>query len=154
MAACVQLLWFGWCGECYANRRGRSQRCGHWGCYGRKPPRRINVGQFCQRVVPGSSVAGPGVAAGPDAFAKSYPALAEYLTLATWEDGTVRETSTLYLFVDEGVTKGCLNDREAGRVAFVAGDGVAAVLKSMEKGLVANTLDWRPDRKAKGKRKV
>jgi len=110
------------------------------------------VAQFAKRVVSSSGEAAAIVAADLGAFEKSYPAVWEYLSLAEWEPGVPRATSSLLIFCDEGLLKCCLNDREGSRVCFVAGGSVSAVLKSLERGLVANTLDWRADRKPKGKR--
>jgi len=153
MPRCSMVLLWGWCGECYANRRGRTRCHGHYGFHGVRPKRRVDVAQFARRAAPSAASAAALPPESLGSFEKAHPALWEYLSLCEWEPGQPRETSALLLFCDEGLLKGMLNDRDGVRVCFVAGGSVSAVLKSLEKGLVANTLDWRPDRKAGSKRK-
>lgn len=95
-------------------------------------------------------------AAGEDSkVLKAYPTLQSYMRETAWETGEKRETATLMLFCEEGRWKGMLNDRDASCVVFVSGDDVAAVLASLEKGLVNGSLDWRASRsdqkRAKGR---
>lgn len=75
------------------------------------------------------------------------PLLWEHLVHRTYEDGTARVTSSLTLFFEEGTWKACLSDRDNGLVAFVAGNEVLSLAFSLEAGLSAATLDWRPARK-------
>jgi hypothetical protein len=82
-----------------------------------------------------------------DEWALDTPGLWEYLTATRYEDGARRETATLTLFVEEGLIKGCLNDRDKGRVAFVSGRSVDAVLEALEQGLQLGALDWRAQRR-------
>jgi hypothetical protein len=71
------------------------------------------------------------------------PALVEYLLSDKWDDGKVRVTSTLLLFVDQGEWKACLNDRDGGRVAFVTAGTVAGLLGALEEQLQAGSAEWR-----------
>lgn len=84
-------------------------------------------------------------------FARRYPCLHEWLTLDKWEDGTDRAPSTLMLFLDDCKPKGCLSDREEGKVAFVAAWTFTDVLTALEEGLLADSLDWRTNQKWSGK---
>jgi len=86
-------------------------------------------------------------------FVKSYPALHEFLTLQAWEDGEVRVTGTLFLFVEEGMWKLCLNDRDAGCVAFVAAKTFTEVLSCAEEKYIADSLDWRLSKESRSKKK-
>lgn len=86
-------------------------------------------------------------------FAQDYPALYEYLTVTAWADGSQRATASLTLFQDEGRLKVCLHDRDVGRVAFVAAWTVEDLLRALEEGLLADSIDWRPARGEGGKRR-
>jgi hypothetical protein len=76
-------------------------------------------------------------------FKSRHPALAEYLEVDAWEDGRPRQTSTLLLFLEDGVVKACLNDRDADRALWVSGGSVAGVLESLEAALSGGTGEWR-----------
>jgi hypothetical protein len=71
------------------------------------------------------------------------PSLWDFLTDPVFTDGSVRERPTLLLFVEGARWKGCLMDRAEGAKVFVAGESVEEVLKALEKGLAAQSLDWR-----------
>jgi hypothetical protein len=79
-------------------------------------------------------------------FTAMLPNLCEYLITTQYEDGTTRQTSTLLIFVDEGVLKLCLNDREVGRTCFVTAETFEAALKALDSGLKDDTVDWRTKR--------
>lgn len=88
------------------------------------------------------------------AFAKSYPALAEFLSLETWGEGEARTRGTLTIFWEEGMFKASVNNRDSEEVAFVAKQAFKGLLDAVEKGLAADSLDWRSQaRKGQGKGK-
>lgn len=94
-------------------------------------------------------------ASGEDPWRVSFPGLLEMLTLPTMPDGRVREGSTLLVFAADGLFKGCLNDRDNGLVAWASAGTVQEVLEALERGLQADTLEWRaqkPIPKRKGSR--
>lgn len=96
------------------------------------------------RFVAGGRDGGPVV---PDpTFSVLYPALWEYLSLERWEDGELRETSTLLLFVVEGRWRACLNDRAHGRSCWRSGDTLEALLVSLEDALASGLAEWRRSR--------
>jgi hypothetical protein len=72
-----------------------------------------------------------------------FPALVEFLTLVTWEDGTSRLPGSITLFADLSTWKLCLNDKDGHRVAFCSAGSIEGVLQTAESGLVQSTLDWR-----------
>lgn len=76
-------------------------------------------------------------------FAKAYPALAEFLSLETWDADTQRERGTLTIFYEQGLFKASINDRDSESVAFVSKGSFKALLDAIEKGLVTGTHDWR-----------
>lgn len=90
-----------------------------------------------------------------DWFTTTFPTLAEYLSVTAWDDGSPRETSTLLVFVEEGVWKGCIHDRAAGRSAWLSGAAPVALLGRLEDALRDETVEWRrrkPDAGGGGKR--
>lgn len=76
-------------------------------------------------------------------FAEQFPTLNDYLTVTKWDDGRIRTTATLLIFVDNGSLKVCINDRDNSRSAFVSEATFAALLDTLEAKLTAETLDWR-----------
>ncbi len=87
------------------------------------------------------------------AFFKELPALWEFLAVSKWDDGEERTTGTALFFVEDGVVKLCLNDRDSDRVAFVTGSSAEEVLEAASAGLEGDALDWRASRRAKSNRK-
>jgi len=82
------------------------------------------------------------------AFAESivptlFPTLWSYLADATWSDGSARSTSTLTLFVEDGLVKLCLNDRELKRTCWSTGGTLEASAEALESRLAADNADWR-----------
>jgi hypothetical protein len=88
----------------------------------------------------------------PGGWGRLYPALVEFLTATQWEDHAPRLPGTMTLFCDGSVWKLCLSDRAQGRVAFTSSCSPDELLAAAESGLVANTLDWRAQRPASGKK--
>jgi hypothetical protein len=78
-----------------------------------------------------------------ESFVAAYPALSEYLTLEEWEPGKPRKTSTIVWFVEQGLLKACINDRDASQVAFVSAESLTGLWEALEEGLAMNSLDWR-----------
>jgi predicted RNase H-like HicB family nuclease len=72
-------------------------------------------------------------------------ALGEYLTLEVWEDGTARRTSTLLMFIEDGVWKVCLRDRANSRTLWRAGESPEEALAALEAALEGDATDWRRD---------
>ena len=73
----------------------------------------------------------------------AYPAIWEYLTLEAHEDGTPRERSMLMILVEDGIVKGCLQDRDQGQSLWASGSGVPGVLEALDRHLQAGTGEWR-----------
>jgi len=74
------------------------------------------------------------------------------LTLTVWEDGKERETSSVTVFHGDGLLKACIQDKDAGLIAFVTGESLEGLLDALEKGLASGKLDWRKQREAGGGR--
>lgn len=106
------------------------------------------MGKFLNRPPAGNSGAGQLPSFDDPDFEQRYPAICEYVSTAQWEDGTPRETSTLLLFVEDGLWKCCLNDRAVGRSGWRAADTLQGVLDALEAVLREDCVEWRV---AKGK---
>lgn len=82
---------------------------------------------------------------------KHYPTLVQFLSDDTWDDGGSRTPGSLTFFIEDGIWKACLNDRDAQASLYVTGDNATACMKSLEARLTgATTADWRTWKK-KGK---
>lgn len=79
-----------------------------------------------------------------------YPTVWAYLTQATWEDGSVRKTSSITLFTDAGQLKAVLKDKETNLSLWSAGQSIEQVLGVMEALLLDPTAVWRQDRQETG----
>ncbi len=95
----------------------------------------------------GSGAAGaPGAVPEDSSFLKAYPALWEFVSLTAWEDGAPRKTGSLLFFLDDGRWKCCLSDKENSLVSFVSGESFQDLLRTIDKGIQADKLDWRKQR--------
>jgi len=99
--------------------------------------------RFLKRVQEDTSAQAAEQSASWKSFQSKYPALAEYMSAETWDDGKPRQTSTLTFFYEDGCVKGCLNDREADRALWVTAGALLEALEAIEKALAAGTGDWR-----------
>lgn len=87
---------------------------------------------------------------GPDRT-EVLPAVREFLILDRWDDGSSRAQGTLIFFVDSGMVKVLLNDKDSGRVAVLSAKSVMEALESAEEGLVTDGLDWRVGKGPQGR---
>jgi hypothetical protein len=93
-----------------------------------------------------SGSGGGGSVASPGTLLKAYPALLEFLSLSSWEDGSPRRPGTIRLLTEDGRWKCSLNDPENKRYAFMSGTTPEELLAGAEKHLRGDTVEWRPDR--------
>lgn len=89
---------------------------------------------------------------GDEAFTKKYPTLAEFLTRVLWEPGQPREKGSVFVFIEDGMVKACVNDKDSLQVAFVSSVTFAGLWDAIEKGLAKDSLDWRLSTQGRGKR--
>lgn len=86
-----------------------------------------------------------------DPQVKKYPFIVDFLSATVWEDGGERTPGTLTFFIEDGVWKACLNDRDGEASLYVTGATMMDCLASLEKRAGGGPGgDWRP---WKGKRK-
>lgn len=72
------------------------------------------------------------------------PTVVEYLTSGKYPDGSIRDTSTLTFFVDEGMLKAALNDRDSQHTLYATAPTLQEALLSLEKRVNDANADWRP----------
>lgn len=139
-----------WCPQCYAGVRGRKAYRGH-AQYRRSKRPYVEVLVKRREPVDGASHTSGSAPLVPASWGEKYPFLWEFLTVTRFEDGSPRQAGTLLLFVDQGVLKGCLSDREYGEVAFCSASDPDMLLMRLEDGLQLQCLEWRAS--AKGGKK-
>jgi hypothetical protein len=139
----------GWCGECYAFVKGRGPPCG-------RRRRRWSINRvFGRNAV---TIRRPKVKAPAEgalvvlegAELSLYPTVWEFISAKVWADGATRVTGSVTLFTEDGFFKGCVNDKDGNLVAFVSSASVGGLFEAMERGLSADTLEWRKGRSIKG----
>lgn len=91
-----------------------------------------------------AEVAGSGLISSTDPVVQArFPALHDYLTLETYDDGSPRQKSSLTIFREDGFWKGCLNERDQGMVLFVAEERLENVFEAVELLLQEDRPPWR-----------
>jgi hypothetical protein len=70
--------------------------------------------------------------------------LLEHLTETQYSDGSERQTSTLLLFVEDGLWKARLADRAAGEQLWLSGATLGQLMDTLEDALTTGNADWRP----------
>lgn len=130
------------CGLCLANYKKDAGYRGHAGYKAR------GKSQWRRRMAITRSSAGEGGARRPlrgssDPIGSRYPVLWEFLTEAVFSDGAERQLPTLLLLCEDGLIKGCLNDRAELRSAWVSGEGLDAVLEALDCRLKEESMEWR-----------
>lgn len=88
-----------------------------------------------------------------DWLIENCPLLIDYLTNTRYDDGAVREVSTLNIFIQDGVFKVAVNDRDAEASLYASGETLQLALAAAESRLNANVADWRFWKSAKAKKK-
>ena len=78
-----------------------------------------------------------------DEFAAQYPTVTEYLSTVKYDDGSPRSPSALSLFLEDGMCKLALNDKDCKRSLYVASDTFVGALALMESALAAPNPPWR-----------
>lgn len=108
--------------------------------------RRASLVSYLKRVVAGNGV--PKASAAEDtSFKSQFPAVYEYLTSTVYPDGSVRRTSSISVFVEDGLWKAALNDRDQDLVLFVAESSFQALLEALELLLQEDQVPWRKSKR-------
>lgn len=82
-----------------------------------------------------------------------FPNLAAFIRDQQYDDGTVRETGTILLFVEDGRYKVWLHDRDTACSCFVTNTTLCNLLEAAEVALGQDNLEWRADRDPPWKKK-
>jgi hypothetical protein len=81
---------------------------------------------------------------------RSFPLLADFLTLTMWPDGSSRALGTALAFVEGDTVKVCLNDKDAGLVCFVSAPTWEQAWLAAEGALEEGRGDWRASKRQEG----
>jgi hypothetical protein len=82
-----------------------------------------------------------------DKFKKNYPTLFEYMASSSWPDGEVRKRSSLVIFAEDGMFKGCLGERDLNMQLWGASTTLLGVLEALEGRLTEDRPEWRAAKK-------
>jgi len=113
----------------------------HWGVSGEEEWR--IMGQFVKKVVDKESRRRIALDSQGSAWVERHPAIWEYLTLEAHEDGTARQRGMLMAFVEDGVVKVCMQDRDNEQSLWVSAQSLPSALEVLEGHLQGGTGDWR-----------
>ena len=84
-------------------------------------------------------------------FAKEGPTLLAYLQEDAWPDGQVRQRSTMVCFVEDGMVKGCLSDKDTQMTLWASSRTFWGLVEALEARLTEDVPEWRKSRQ-KGKK--
>jgi len=93
--------------------------------------------------------------ASPGALADDFPHLAEFLTTATFEDGTRRESPTVTIWAAGGQWKCSVKDRAESLVMWLSAEKLQELMQMLELFVLESDAPWRNDdftSEQKGKR--
>lgn len=133
----------GGCPYCYANVKGRSNYKGHRAYRRPRDPLKWEAIEAMKRPNVSGGASGRPFDWESDSVLSLYPNLCEFLFDGVWEDGSARVPGTLLLFVQDGVLKGCCNDKALGRVLFVSGANLTVLLDACDDLVASDVADWR-----------
>lgn len=141
-----------WCGQCYANLRGRERHKGHRWCPAAR--RKGDEDVALRRPGVGGSIDGGGGGRPPVGcrLTEGYPTIFEFLTRDKWDDGKARQRGTLLISWSEGRFRCWLNDKDAARSAWVSQETLSDLLSTAEEGLAGDSLEWRRDKPGASRR--
>lgn len=103
----------------------------------------IIVPKFLRRLEGGPSANGKVEAFADAAWEKAFPATYEWMTQTTFPDGETRETTTLFLFVEGGQVKACINDRSSRGVLWAGESSLKELWEAVEALLRDSKAPWR-----------
>lgn len=131
------------CHLCLQGMKGRQTFPGHFGYRETRRGKALRMADFVRKR---ATAEGGRLSRDPRAdasdWAAYYPAIAEYMTLDEL-DGAPRATMTVLVFVEGGLWKCRVLDREEDKQAFVTAKSLTQLMDAVEAGLVADSLDWR-----------
>lgn len=107
---------------------------------------------FFKKPLPGGiPVGGTGKSPMPHCLQERSPTLGHFLCDEVWPDGELRQRSTLVVFVEDGMFKACLSDKDSGTSLWASCKSFDDLLEALEARLTDDRPDWRKAR-VKGKK--
>lgn len=134
------------CGYCYAGVTGRAYFKGHHGWKPHIYSEDLMAKKPLTRATPPSTGQAKPAPTSYSELESKYPILFSFLFDESYEDGSRRTTASVSFFVDKGILKVSLNDKDLRRVAFLAVSGPEEAFSKLEAALDMDALDWRPSR--------
>jgi len=131
------------CPSCYSIRRGREASPADLRHHKQSRRKKGLRCMFVNKPSP-SGPGGQGVPCkGLLEMRETRPAIAEYLSLLVYPDGSDRTPSTLLVLIENGRFKLCLSDRDTGRSLWVTAESIEEGIASLDEDLQLGTADWR-----------
>lgn len=93
--------------------------------------------------------------AAPSILETSYPNLAQFMTIAQYEDGERREAPTVTVWAQGGLWKASVKDRAEGLVMWLSAEKLLELLQLVDLYCLEEDAPWRQDdplSERKGKR--
>jgi hypothetical protein len=81
-------------------------------------------------------------------FARDYPSLHAFLFDPKYEDGSPRFVGSVSIFVQMGILKMAVNDKDRNVVAFASAPTWAELLFVVDEGICKDSLDWKASSKS------
>jgi hypothetical protein len=132
-----------WCWGCYENYKGKANHVGHLGHRAVAPAAKTWRIEHVKKPEVGAAAATGSQGCSDERLKKKYPTLVEWMSETKWEDGSVRETSSISFTLEGGIPKLALNDRALKRTLYLTADTLEVGLEALERHLRAGTGDWR-----------
>lgn len=80
----------------------------------------------------------------PDAaWETRWPNICEYMTTLSYDDGSVREPSSISVKIQEGLVLAVMNDPSVTRSIYRSGPTLEEAINAIEEALHSNRADWR-----------
>lgn len=85
----------------------------------------------------------------PDCLAQRAPTLGHFLCDEVWPDGECKSRSSLVVFVEDGLFKACLTEKDSNSVLWASCKSFDELLEALEARLTDDQPDWRKGRPRK-----
>lgn len=96
-----------------------------------------------ERLLRGGKSTSVGARAVDPSMCKKWPSLYELMTVVDMGDGKIRKPSSLLIFSEDGLWKGCLTERDLEISLWASAPGFLGVPDALEERLGQETIEWR-----------
>jgi len=131
------------CQVCQEIQKGRTGGGRRYKTIIKSSPKELKGEDMLSRPKPGELTAKNDPPFDDRLFTDCHPNLSEMLTAIQYADNAPRTTSTLLVFCENGILRGCLNDRDNNRSAFFTAQTVGDLFQTIEDALASGRADWR-----------